>query len=516
MEIEDQRLALAPENGWAFGVGNMPSLEESTEFKGYLYRPKQREIIWAPERYPSYWGGFGSSKSATLWFIFLRNCLMFPGTRGLIMRLTFESLEKTFIPSGIKIMDYLGWKAGVHYRWASTKHIIHITCANGVESEIIYLPATHEGQSIEQIIENLKSFEVDFAGLDEPVQVPFRVWDTLKYRVGRYGKIPNSRFHQLYTVGNPPNENHYLYKYYENHTDKDDNPIPNPEDYFLVRAPAYENRANIDPKIITELENSTDENYKRVYLYGESGYIAPEGIPVYPNFSYDLFVARNGVEYNPSFPLILGMDLGPTDKYKACVFLTYDFRQVVYVLAELLYEKPGIANFGHAVNLMKNTYFPNAHVQACYADPQAINVRSQTDFKTAADILRLECGLLLREGESAYNVRQNAVVELMSIVDGVPHLRIDGKRAPLLVQGFQGSYRHKELDTDDGRVSTGPIKDRTSHVHNALEYACSRLMFVSKKAQARKIRNIKDRNPKIYRNKKRSIGSGRYAEKQRP
>ena len=85
LDLEDQRLALHPAIGWAYGLANA-TLSDATKFRAYLFRPTQRSFFWNSRAYPAMMSGFGAGKSLALTLKAIQICLDFPGTRVLLMR----------------------------------------------------------------------------------------------------------------------------------------------------------------------------------------------------------------------------------------------------------------------------------------------------------------------------------------------------------------------------------------------------------------------------------------------
>src|SRR3990172_3741803 len=240
LDIEDQRLAI--QSGWALGIGNAPSMEESTEFRGYLWRPKQREIWWRPETYVAFMGAFGSSKTTLLCLRAFYLSTRYPGTRGLIMRETYPQLQKTTIQTLLNILNYFGFREGREYDHHISNKIIKIHNRNGSSSEILYMPAKEEGQSIESVIQDLQSLDLDWGGIDEPANIPLPIYLAFQYRIGRWGVITNDHHRQLWLVGNPPDDDHWIPLYFIEKKDKEGKALINPDDYYLVSAATYENK----------------------------------------------------------------------------------------------------------------------------------------------------------------------------------------------------------------------------------------------------------------------------------
>jgi hypothetical protein len=477
LDLEDQHLALKFE--WAWGVTDQPDITKTNNIKAYLFRPNQRKMWLAKETSPFYCGAFGAGKSLILWLKALRNCLYYPGTRGLYMRATYKQLDTASLPTLWKIFEYFGWRKEVHYTHNISRHSINILIdpSRDLKSEIIYMAAKNESGDIQEIIQDLQSLEIDFACLDEIATIDELIAQTVRSRIGRWGKITKPQDMQLLVAGNPPNEQSWIHMRWYKKQYKDGTPLGDPEEHAVFVSSTYENIRNLPKKYIRDLENAPGW-FKNTFLYGQLGFVPPEGIPVYEKFNYNMYVKEEELKYNPELYMLRGWDLGPTHVNKTSVVAQLDSRGVLLVLAEFMLTDPGVIPFGQLVNEQCHIMFPLAKKWRDFADPVSFHI-SQTDGMSPASLL-LKIGIQLIKGEESFINRIEAVRQVMSrIVDnGQPGLLIDKTRCPILVEGFLGGYRYNVLDSDNLRFSKGPVKDKFSHFHDALQYLCSRLGFI--------------------------------------
>ena len=498
LDLEDQRLALHPAIGWAYGLANA-TLSDATKFRAYLFRPTQRSFFWNSRAYPAMMSGFGAGKSLALTLKAIQICLDFPGTRVLLMRESYPQLMDTTITTLFKIFNHFKWEEGVHFRHRISRKEITIFVGRE-QSTILYRPAKNEGQTLQQAISDLQSLEIDWAGIDEATGIEERIYMALQGRVGRFGKVDKVDFRQLAIVGNPPDKSHWIYRRYVQQQEKDGSDVTNPQDYKLYHASTYENKANLPLEYIKRLE-AYPEWWKTAFLYGQFSFQPPEGQPVFAKtFKYDTYV-RKDLKYHKELTMIRGWDLSPTGVWKACVICQLDPRGILLVLAEVLLDEPGIEKFGQRVLENCSIYFPEATKFLDYGDP-ACFIKSQTDLMSSADILR-KVGVGMLPGEGAIGVRLDAVVNIMERMrDGQAGMLIDETRCTKLVQGFQGGYRHSVQEETHGRYSLTPVKDIFSHVQDALQYACSKLGIAAPETRKKLFDKLKELKPEMY--KKRS------------
>ncbi len=493
LDFEDKKLALRDDIGWAWGVWEAgKTLEQAKEMKAFLYRPKQRKFIYAPERYPLYIGAFGSGKSMILWIKMLQNCIAYPGTIGLFMRATYPQIERSLLTFQKIAVQQFGWKEGREFKHNIGKHII--TFNNG--SAIHYMPAKRDSGTLDETIADLRSFEMDFIALDEIVDIPEAIFMTCGGRVGRWGKIPDETRHQVFCAGNPPAEGSWIHKRWYKKNEQPSKPLSNPEDYALWVSSTYENVRNLPVAYIKDLENKPDW-YQEAYLYGRLSFQPPDGLPVFGDFDYGTYVAPKPLIPHEDLPIIRGHDLGPTSSTKACVIGQVDPRGVLLIFAEVIVNEPGIGGYLEKVIQVTNEIFPGEYTIRDYTDPVAFQI-SQTDVRSSADIAA-EYGVKFYPGEEKIPARLDAVDQVMHRLsgDGTPGIYID-KKCQQLIQGFMGGYRYKVTDENTGQFSRTPIKDKYSHIMDALQYACSRIAHVKNSNNPDSIRaKARRRNQKI-------------------
>ena len=104
-----------------------------------------------------------------------------------------------------------------------------------------------------------------------------------------------------------------------------------------------------------------------------------------------------------------------------------------------------------------------------YGDP-AGDFRSQTDERTPFQIMR-QCGLKAKPAPSNdVALRIEAVDSALSrLLDGKPGFLLD-RKCVNLKKGFNGGYHYRRLQTSGDRYDEKPLKNRYSHVHDALQY----------------------------------------------
>jgi len=104
-----------------------------------------------------------------------------------------------------------------------------------------------------------------------------------------------------------------------------------------------------------------------------------------------------------------------------------------------------------------------------YGDP-AGDFRSQTDERTPFQIMR-NCGLkAIPAPSNDVALRIEAVDSTLSrLVDGSPGFNMSTDCINLK-KGFNGGYHYRRLQVSGDRYDEKPLKNRYSHVHDALQY----------------------------------------------
>jgi hypothetical protein len=128
----------------------------------------------------------------------------------------------------------------------------------------------------------------------------------------------------------------------------------------------------------------------------------------------------------------------------------------------------GVSRFSE---LLRGEIFKNykPYEVMIYGDP-AGDFRSQTDERTPFQIMRTY-GLKSRPAPTNdVALRIEAVDTALSrLLDGKPGFLLDTKCINLK-KGFNGGYHYRRIQTSGDRYDEKPLKNRYSHVHDALQY----------------------------------------------
>jgi len=185
---------------------------------------------------------------------------------------------------------------------------------------------------------------------------------------------------------------------------------------------------------------------------------------VYNMFVSDSHFAKEYIPIADGVLVYIGLDFGLTP---AAVF-GQKVRGRWNILQEIVAFDMGIVRFAELLRAEIATRYANCEVHI-YGDP-AGDFRSQTDESTPFQILR-GAGLSARptmSNDVALRIESVASV-LNRMVDGLSGILIDF-RCKELVKGFEGGYQYRRMQVSGERYEDKPLKDRYSHIHDALQY----------------------------------------------
>ncbi len=348
----------------------------------------------------------------------------------------------------------------------------------------------------------LKSLELTGAWMNEASEMEKAVLDMLTQRVGRYpakrefaGQVIGGKVFDAtdtdaplpYWTGvvmdtNPPDDDSWWYRLAEEerpggfrffdqpgglYVDKDPKSptlgqyLPNPQ------AENVQNLPGGYSYYLKQLDGK-DEGYKKVFIRGEYG-TTLDGKPVYPEWRESFHLSPTPLIPNQGLPVVLCFDFGLTP---ACAFLQLDPKGRVLVLDELVSEDMGIRRFyEEVVRPHRMAKYSKFRIEAV-GDP-AGNMRSQTNEKSCMEELR-DMGLICEPGETNEFIRRRESVAyfLLRAIDGAAGFLVDPS-CKVLKKGFASGYRYERLKASGPeRFKDRPVKDKYSHIHDALQYGC--------------------------------------------
>lgn len=199
-----------------------------------------------------------------------------------------------------------------------------------------------------------------------------------------------------------------------------------------------------------------------------------DGLPVYgEDFSLDFHASKVPLAWNPDFPVVRGWDFGLAAEGMACVFVQLLPTSRLFVYNELTASDLDLEHFAPEVRRVSLEWFPGCRKWFDIVDPSGFN-RNDIDKRKRVDIVRQTLNTKAIPGAKSEVDRLRAVTRfLKENRRGLPAITID-QRAKTLIDGFIGGYHYGWAK--DGALKDHPEKNEYSHIHDALQYVCSKIL----------------------------------------
>ena len=231
------------------------------------------------------------------------------------------------------------------------------------------------------------------------------------------------------------------------------------------------NPAKRDPAYIDIMRRSMPKSqFMQEFELQWESYI---GSPVYPDFNIK-HLSRN-IHPELGLPLLIGFDFGLTPAAVICQAQG----QKLVVIKEYTAVNMGIKSFLDKIVLPGlRVDFPiwndRKKDYLCFIDPAGIQ-RAQSDESTCVQFLAA-AGFSPIKGEMSWEKRRSSVEHYLIKFDkDGPFFLIDEEKCPVLVKGFQGEYRYPDQAMEVEPAKLRPIKNESSHPHDALQYVASKM-----------------------------------------
>ena len=426
-------------------------------------------------------GPIGTGKSVGMCVeILAKASMQKPHTDG-VRRSRWAAIRNTY--SELKSTTIRTWVDWVPEELAPVRYdtpilsrmVVELPDKTTVDLEVLFISCDRP-----EDVKKLKSMELTGAWINEASELPKAILDMATGRVGRYPPKTQggSSWSGVIMDTNSPDDDHWYYQLAE---------VDRPEGYeFFAQPPALiktpagyrpnpqaENVANqaLGYEYWLRQVPGKDEHWIKVFLLGKYGTVH-DGKPVYPEYN-DTLHCRD-LRTVQGAPLVVSLDFGLTP---AAAITQTDARGRFFVLSECVSEDMDIREFLEFVLI--------PHLQSDYSehwdkrdrmikfvgDPAGAQ-RSQTDSRSCFDEFRLK-GLRIQPAKSnAWLPRRGAVAwYLNKLSGGGPAFMID-PRCDVLRKGFNGGYKYHRLQVSgEARYTDEPVKNRYSHIHDALQYA---------------------------------------------
>jgi hypothetical protein len=403
-------------------------------------------------------------------------------TRWAVIRNTNPQLRTTTIKTWL---DWFPQETWGDFAWSVP--YTHYIRKGDLDIEIIFLALDRP-----EDVKKLLSLELTGVWINEAREIPKSIIDACTMRVGRYPSMRDggANWYGVIADTNAPEEDHWW------PIMAGDVPVPDhisrdealmlikPDNWSFYSQPpaldekkdkdgfttAYEphdiaeNKANLTPKYYSNIIRGKTKGWIEVYVLNKLGSIE-EGKPVYPNFKQELHLAETSLDLNISQPIWVGVDFGLTP---AAVFAQRLVTGRWHIINELVCFDMGVVRFSELLRGEIAKLYKGYDI-LIYGDP-AGDFRSQTDERTPFQIMRAH-------GLKAIPAPSNDVALRIESVDAALSRLLDGKPGFLLdpqcinlKKGFNGGYHYRRLQTSGDRYDEKPLKNRYSHIHDALQY----------------------------------------------
>lgn len=410
-------------------------------------------------------------------------------TRAVIIRNTMPQLKDT------TLVSWGYWfKDGIAGKWNATDKIFTLRYPDGVggwcECIVMFRPLDTADD-----IARVLSLEINFAIIDEFVELPRTIIDALSARLGRY-KQPDGTpvtIWGMWGSSNPSTEDNWWYDYLHSHqvvrwNNDIDLLTENIQQHVIkFRTPPNAFYFHQPSGFSTDAENVENlPGHKNYYLNAAKGksdtwikqFIEAQwgfsitGQPVVANFSDSFHVARKSLAFNPYIKLVVAFDPGLAGS--AFLFGQEDYDGRLCVFKELVQEGMG------AQRLIEERLIPTLNREFRGADfvivpDPAANSRVSTDEQTIVRIFqryfgndRVDC-----ESNNRFPLRLNAIEYYVEKqIGGIGKVQIDKEGCPMLIRALKGGWRYTSDIKKDILKGAEPDKNQFSHVGDTFGYLC--------------------------------------------
>jgi hypothetical protein len=349
-----------------------------------------------------------------------------------------------------------------------------IPMEDGTKVEIIVI---FRALDKDEDVRNLLSLELTGAWFNEVREISKFIVDHTAGRCKRYPKDVPITWTGVIADTNPPDQHSWIFKFFEETVPKDEKNEGLAERYEIFkqpsgRSPYAENLIGLGNgnketgrKYYTELAIGKDDEFIKVYVDGEYGYVR-DGKPVYANYMDSVHCAEKDIEPTKGYPIICGFDFGLTP---GCVMSQYLPNGKLVILKEFWEDNTGLRTF---VKEIVKPYLSSKYrgfEVVCTGDPAGMK-RNDSDERN--------CFIELRnQGFPATPASTNSLLARINAVDSFLTKMVEGKPAfqlspscEMLRRGFIGEYKLHAFKGISERYSEVPLKNEYSHIHDALQY----------------------------------------------
>lgn len=398
--------------------------------------------------------------------------------RTYVLRQTFDELERTTIKTWLT--KFPEDRFGALRRSKPPVHHIRIV---DLDWEVIFLALDREEEA-----KKLLSSEASDAWVNEFREMPRRIIEDLGAVVGRYPDPKNPFRPQIIGDTNAP-PSHHWFAVASGQAPLPDNlseservqyVLPKGWKHFIQppamfemagsdgeasgyrHNPEREGRKHVSDEYFDRLVQGRTRSWIRVNVLNKPAMLV-DGDPVFPGYKEEVHKAAKTLEPLQGHPIMVGVDFGRTP---AAVIGQRVFDRW-RILKELCAEGVGAKVFAGLLKRALSEWFPGFPV-VVYGDPAGEQL-SQAD-ENSPFILFGAAGLPVFPAPSNDPVIRIGAVEevLRAAPDGVPRLMVS-PNCVRLNAAMAGDYHYARVK-GTGREQALPLKNRASHVADALQY----------------------------------------------
>jgi hypothetical protein len=325
---------------------------------------------------------------------------------------------------------------------------------------------------------------------DEFDLLPEEAYSYLAGRVKRWPRKPYRVSRGVWGVFNKTDVDHWIYKRCVEDYDPDD---PNRSlDYFdqppgllpgtLLTNPAAENLEWLDDDYYQVQVAGNKKWYVKRMVRNEWG-ASVAGNAIYEDFDEDRHYLPAEIEPPPGARLVLGFDGGGTPAIVVMGRLP-NGRRIVYAemvifdaddaKKETLKSGVGSRRLIEAARALLWPRFRHCHIEICYGDPAAwYGADREMGEYSVVETLGQQLEIAVTPAPSnEIRLRLDAVEDLLADgPDGQPMI-VFNPSCRWLKRGFTRDYKWTVIDPKEPSKPVKPQKTKTSHIHDALQYAC--------------------------------------------
>lgn len=245
------------------------------------------------------------------------------------------------------------------------------------------------------------------------------------------------------------------------------------EDWYWTVLKASETGV-VDPAELKDARKTmTEEEYNREY---ECSFDSIIGKRIYPEFRHRTHVAQTSIA--PLHPTTIYRGWDNTGLSPAIAFSYLTSTGQWRIFKEFCFEDTGIMEATETVIVWGNHMLPAGCKFVDYGDP-AGRIRD-TNKGSARDYITIKAremgvDLYIADGVQTWKVRRESVANRLNrFANGEPGLLVDPE-CKTIIEGFDGGYSFRELANLPGMFVEEPIKNKYSHIQDAIQYKATRM-----------------------------------------